>query len=60
MSGSWQGSLLRRAEWLKERIPVAMANLKAAQHRDRLRYEQLQARGICRRWQLSSQVTLCT
>lgn len=38
-------SLLRRAEWLKERIPVAMANLKAAQHRDTLRYQQLRSKG---------------
>jgi hypothetical protein len=38
-------SLLRRAEWLKERIPVAMANLKAAQHRDRLRYEAARSKG---------------
>ena len=38
-------SLLRRSEWLKERIPVAMANLKAAQHRDVQRYQQLRSKG---------------
>jgi len=38
-------SILRRAEWLKERIPVAAANLKAAQHRDKQRYQQLRSKG---------------
>jgi Integrase zinc binding domain/Integrase core domain/PHD-finger len=38
-------SILRRAEWLEKQMPVAMANLKAAQHRDTLRYAKLRDRG---------------
>jgi site-specific DNA-cytosine methylase len=38
-------SILRRAKWLEERIPVAAANLAAAQHRDTLRYQQLRSKG---------------
>jgi site-specific DNA-cytosine methylase len=38
-------SILERAEWLRERIPVAAANLRAAQHRDQLRYQQLRSKG---------------
>lgn len=45
-------SLLRRAEVLKERMPVAAANLKAAQRRDTLRYAQRHSKGylprVCR------------
>ena len=36
-------SLLERAELLRQRIPVAAENLKAAQHRDTLRYQQLRS-----------------
>jgi uncharacterized protein (DUF2267 family) len=38
-------SILRRAEVLRERMPIAAANLKAAQHRDTLRYAQLRSKG---------------
>jgi hypothetical protein len=38
-------SVLRRAKLLEERIPVAVGNLKAAQHRDTLRYQQLRSKG---------------
>jgi site-specific DNA-cytosine methylase len=38
-------SVLRRAAWLRERMPVAAGNLKAAQHRDTLRYLQLRSKG---------------
>jgi hypothetical protein len=38
-------SILQRSAWLKERIPVAAANLRAAQHRDQLRYQQLRSKG---------------
>ena len=38
-------SILRRAEWLRQRMPVAAENLKAAQHRDTLRYAQLRSKG---------------
>jgi hypothetical protein len=38
-------SVLRRAAWLRERMPVAASNLKAAQHRDTLRYLQLRSKG---------------
>jgi hypothetical protein len=38
-------SILQRARWLKERVPVAAANLAAAQHRDTLRYQQLRSKG---------------
>jgi hypothetical protein len=39
-------SLLKRAAWLKDRIPVAMANLKAAQHRDVQRYRAAAQQGV--------------
>ena len=38
-------SVLRRAKLLAERIPVAVGNLRAAQHRDTLRYQQLRSKG---------------
>lgn len=38
-------SVLRRAEWLRQRMPVAADNLKAAQHRDTLRYQHLRSKG---------------
>lgn len=38
-------SILRRAQWLRQRLPVAADNLKAAQHRDTLRYAQLRSKG---------------
>jgi hypothetical protein len=38
-------SILQRAELLKQRMPVAANNLKAAQHRDCKRYEQLRSKG---------------
>ena len=40
-----QRSILERAQLLRERIPVAAENLKAAQHRDTLRYQQLRSGG---------------
>ena len=40
-----QRSILQRAELLRDRIPVAAGNLKAAQHRDILRYQQLRSGG---------------
>jgi len=36
-------SIQRRAKLLEERMPVAAQNLKAAQHRDTLRYQQLRS-----------------
>jgi hypothetical protein len=38
-------SVLRRAELLKQRIPIAAENLKAAQHRDTLWYQQRRSGG---------------
>ena len=38
-------SLMRRALWLEERMPIAAGNLKIAQHRDTLRYSQLRGQG---------------
>ena len=38
-------SIVRRAAWLRDRIPVAADNLRAAQHRDTLRYQQLRSKG---------------
>jgi hypothetical protein len=38
-------SILSRAELLKQRMPVAANNLKAAQHRDCQRYAQLRSKG---------------
>lgn len=38
-------SILQRANWLQQRIPVAADNLAAAQHRDTLRYQQLRSKG---------------
>ena len=40
-----QRSILERAEILKIAIPVAADNLKAAQHRDTLRYQKLRSGG---------------
>ena len=38
-------SIVRRAAWLRERVPIAAENLKAAQHRDTQRYLQLRNKG---------------
>jgi hypothetical protein len=38
-------SIVRRAQLLKERVPVAAGNLAAAQHRDTLRYQHLRSKG---------------
>jgi hypothetical protein len=38
-------SILHRAEWLKQRMLTAADNLKAAQHMDCKRYEQLRSKG---------------
>jgi hypothetical protein len=39
------GSVLRRARLLEERMPIAGGNLRIAQHRDTLRYQQLRGQG---------------
>ena len=38
-------SVEERMQLLEQRVPVAMSNLKAAQHRDTLRYQQLRSGG---------------
>jgi hypothetical protein len=40
-----QQSILQRAELLRRAIPIAADNLKAAQHRDTLRYQKLRSGG---------------